>query len=83
VTMIRADLQPFAPLSHRSAKKYQWRKSRPLGQSKSIGKGFNAGRSISSSNCRRVTPSRRIGRSWLRSFRSSPIAAGRQLRPSL
>jgi hypothetical protein len=38
------------------------------------GRGFNAGRSISSSNWRRVTPSRRIGRSSLSSVNSSPIA---------
>ena len=36
---------------------------------------FSAGRSICSSNCRRVTPSRRIGRSSLRCVISSAIAA--------
>ena len=42
---------------------------------RSTGSGLSAGRSISSNSCRRVTPSRRIGRSSLRSCINSAIAA--------
>ncbi|MCP1838648.1 hypothetical protein ACVIHI_008425 [Bradyrhizobium sp. USDA 4524] len=45
------------------------------------GNGLSAGRSTSSSNRRRVTPSRRIGRSSLSLVSNSPIAALTSARP--
>jgi hypothetical protein len=49
----------------------------PLGEDigGDAGNGLSAGRSTSSSNPRRVTPSRRIGRSSFSLVSSSPIAA--------
>jgi hypothetical protein len=48
----------------------------PLGEDiGDAGNGLSAGRSTSSSNRRRVTPSRRIGRSSFSLVSSSPIAA--------
>lgn len=47
----------------------------------STGKGFRAGRSNSSCSCRRVTPSRRSGRSSFSRTSSSRIAFGEAVEP--